>query len=186
MPDLVRRELDNYLADAERDAYWDKPTRCDPWTVHDITRHLAATFARFNRMLAQGRAGDYSKPFERDELAEENLRAVAAFTGDPIAALRREVEAFVAAARDHEEVMPHQFGPIPVGLQMRFGLNELAVHHQDLIEALHDLGGGFWYEPDGDVIEALLPMYEALGHGRPAGTLYAWEWILMASGDRGW
>ena len=52
------------------------PTRCPPWKVLDITRHLAATVARFNRLLRQSRDGDLTQ--EHDKIScprqESNLR----------------------------------------------------------------------------------------------------------------
>lgn len=55
------------------------------------------------------------------------LRAVHEFTSDPPEALRGEAKAFVAAACHLEEIIPPQFGPIPVGLQSGFCLNELVL-----------------------------------------------------------
>jgi hypothetical protein len=62
--DWVRSELMGYLlrtSDPSRKAL---STRWQPWTVLDITRHLAASFERFIRLLRQSRVGDLRPPFE--------------------------------------------------------------------------------------------------------------------------
>lgn len=174
--ELVERELARYLATAADRRNAELPTRCPPWTVSEVTTHLAATFERFNRMLARGRAGDLNRPFERDELSAQNLRAVESFEGDPLQRLDDETMRFVRSLGDPEEIMPHQFGPIPVALQMLFGLNELAIHHDDIAAA-----AGGRYRPDADVLEALeLVRERALGG--LAGTDDPWADILTASG----
>jgi uncharacterized protein (TIGR03083 family) len=174
--ELVRAELSAYLDAADDPDVMGLPTRCSPWTVRDLTAHLAMTFKRFARMLEQSRAGDLSPPFARDELSAENLSAVAGFTGDPRAELRRWAEGLVAAATDPDEPMAHQFGPIPVGLQLLFGLDELVIHHDDLAGAL---GGS--YRPPGPVVQALVPVWErALGSLAPGAD--DWARILTASG----
>ena len=71
-----RHELGAYVDDVSDGARDDQPTRCSPWTVRDVTAHLAATFQRFHRMLDQGRGGDFTPPFSPEELDAENLRAV--------------------------------------------------------------------------------------------------------------
>lgn len=173
---LVERELARYLATAADRRNSGLPTRCPPWTVNDITAHLAATFERFNRMLARGRAGDLSRPFERDELSVENLRAVESFEGDPLLRLEEETTRFVRSCRDPQEIMPHQFGPIPVALQMLLGLNELSIHHDDIADAAGDQ-----YRPDADGLEALKPVWVRVLGGL-AGTDDLWTDILTASG----
>lgn len=174
--ELVERELAVYLATAADPNIIDLPTRCPPWTVNDVTAHLAATFERFNRMLAQGRSGDLTRPFERDGLSAENLRAVEAFEGDPLRRLEEEAMRFVESCTDPQEIMPHQFGPIPVALQMLFGLNELAVHHDDIATAAAGR-----YRPGAEVLDPLKPVWERVLGGLP-GTDDVWTDILTASG----
>jgi uncharacterized protein (TIGR03083 family) len=174
--ELLQAELGAYLDAAGDPDVQGLPTRCRPWTVHDLTAHLAMTFKRFARLLERSRAGDLSPPFARDELAAENLRAVAGFTGDPSAELRRWAGGLVAAATDPEEPMAHQFGPIPVGLQLLFGLDELVIHHDDLAAAL---GGS--YRPPGPVVQALVLVWERVLGGLPPGA-DDWARILIASG----
>jgi uncharacterized protein (TIGR03083 family) len=174
--ELVERELAAYLATAADLDNVDLPTRCPPWTIKDMTAHLAATFDRFNRMLAQGRSGDLKRPFARESLSAENLRAVGHFEGDPLQGLEQEALRFVGSATDPLEIMPHQFGPIPVALQMLFGLNELAIHHDDIATA-----AGRRYRPDTDVLEVLKPVWERALGGLP-GTDDVWTDILTASG----
>ncbi|MDQ1712932.1 MAG: hypothetical protein QOE45_2382 [Frankiaceae bacterium] len=152
---LVRVELDAYAA-AGVDG--DLPTRCVPWTVTDVTRHLAATFERFVAMLEQGRRGNFSPPFPREALDTENLRAVEQFTGDPDARLRAAAETFLDLATDPDEPMPHQLGVVPVGVQTLFGLADLAIHHDDVARAA---GGA--YQPAPEVVETLVAAYRRLG-----------------------
>jgi uncharacterized protein (TIGR03083 family) len=176
VPELVHRELRSYVDAATERSALSLPTRCPPWTVLDITRHLAATFSRFNRLLEQSRAGDLSPPFPRDGLSEENLRAVAAFEGEPTKRLEAEVARLLDAATDDSELIAHQRGPITVGLQMRFALNELAIHHDDVA-----IAKGGRYRPSAQVVDALVPVWmEVLGPLRGNGD--PWDEILRASG----
>lgn len=174
--ELVERELAAYLATAAEPANLDLATRCPPWTVSDVTAHVAATFERFNLMLAKGRSGDLSEPFERGDLSRENLRAVEHFAGDPLLRLEEEAMRFVRSSTDPDEVMPHQFGPIPVALQMLFGLNELAIHHDDIAVA-----AGSRYRPDARAVEALRQVWER-ALGGLSGADDPWLDILEASG----
>lgn len=148
--DLILAELDAYLATAGRPDVRNAATRCEPWTGDQVTAHVAATFARFTAMLKQSRAGDLTPPFARDELNAQNLRAVEGFVGDPVAALRKNATEFCGLAEDPAEVMAHQFGPIPVGLQAIFGLSDLALHHDDLWAAV-----GERYRPAEAVIDPI-------------------------------
>ena len=52
--------------------------------------------------------------------------------------------------------MGHQRGPVPVGLQVIWGLSELTVHHDDLADAT-----GTSYRPGDPVVAALVAMKEA-------------------------
>ena len=174
--ELLRAELAAYLDAADSPEVAELPTRCDPWTVGDLTAHLAVTFKRFAQMLERSRAGDLSPPFARRELSDENLRAVAVFSGDPYAELRRWAEGFVAAVGDLEEPVAHQFGPIPVGLQLLFGASELAIHHDDLEDARDGR-----YQPRTAVVQALVPVWERVLGGLPPGA-DDWARILAASG----
>lgn len=137
--------------------------------------HLAATVERFNQLLRQSRTGDLTSPFAPDELADVNERAVDGFEGEPLVRLGEEVEQFLRALDNAEELIAHQRGPIPVGLQLRFLLNELAIHHDDVSAAL-----GRRYRPSAEVIEALVPVWQVLGSLPGSGD--GWEEILSASG----
>lgn len=170
------QELTSYMGTASDPPLRELPTRCPPWTVHDLTAHLAETFARFNRMLERGRTEDLRPPFARDDLPRLNLEAVARFEGDALARLRAEATSFIGAVTDLTELMPHQFGPIPVGLQVLFGLNELAIHHDDAAAAA---GGG--YRPPEAVVEALVPVWERALTGLP-DERDSWRAIIRASG----
>ena len=117
-------------------------------------------------------------PFAVDELADENARAVARFSGDPPTEARVAVAAFCRDGPDPAEVMPHQFGPIPVGLQQAFGLNELAIHHDDLLASTARR-----HRPSDQVIEHLVPAWVGpLRHPRIGTAADPWEAILVASG----
>ncbi|HEX2317097.1 MAG TPA: maleylpyruvate isomerase family mycothiol-dependent enzyme [Thermomonospora sp.] len=174
----AREELDHYLEAASDPALQPLPTRCPPWTVHDLTAHLACSFERFADMLGKSRAGDLEPPFPPHHLAAENLRAVAAFTGDPLQALREQAGRFLDAVDDPVEPMAHQLGPIPAGLQVMFGLNELAVHHDDLAQA-----AGRSRRPPEEIVTALAAMYGAV-FGLPDG-LDLWTRLLQATGRPG-
>lgn len=133
--DLIAIELDAYLRDAVRPELRTATTHCESWTGDQLTAHIVETFRRFSEMLARSRSGDFSPPFEARELSQANLEAVDGFDEDPVAALRPAVEEFCRAATEPNELMAHQFGPIPVGLQATFGLAELALHHDDLLRS---------------------------------------------------
>lgn len=170
-----REELAGYLAAAGDPLVQALPTRCHPWTVHDLTAHLAATFARFGDQFDRARQGHLEPPFPREWLSAVNLRAVNEFQGDPLVELDRRARRFLDAARTPDELMGHQLGPIPVGLQVMFGLNELAVHHADLAQAI-----GSSYRPTEEIANALAGMYDGV-FGLPAGE-DPWARLLAATG----
>lgn len=172
--DLVRDELDRLLAAATDP---EAATRCRPWSVRDVTAHLAVTFARFADMLEQSRRDDLTPPFIASDISKINLDAVAAFDGDPFEALPRAVDRFVSLATDPHEVMAHQFGPIPVGLQMRFALSELVLHHDDVAAAM-----GEAYRPPDEVVEALLPVWEDVMQLAEPDERDPWRKIWVGSG----
>jgi uncharacterized protein (TIGR03083 family) len=175
--DLLRAEADAYIVDAKRPDVDALPTRCPPWTVRDLTAHLASTFHRYVELLRRSRTGDFRPPFAPEDLPEENLRAVREFTGDPVVTACEEVDRFISLASDPGEPMINQRGTIPVGLQMLFGINEFAIHHDDLAAARGDA-----YRPPEDVVRALLPAWRALTSEQPSPDEDAWEWILRSSG----
>ena len=172
---LVRAELASYLDDVAGGALDALPTRCDPWTVRDVTVHLAETFRRFERTLDQGRAGDFTAPFTPDELDAENLRAVAAFSGDPVDALTAAVDGFLDRVEDLDEPMPHQLSTVPVGLVVLFGLLDITMHHDDVLAA-----AGRRYQPPPDTIAAVVVVAERL-FGMPADLPD--PWLLMVAGS---
>jgi uncharacterized protein (TIGR03083 family) len=177
-PDAVvwsREELRSYLRAAADPGLQDLPTRCPPWTVADLTAHLAVTFQRFAGQLGRARAGNLDPPFPPDQLTAENLRAVAAFRGDPLSELSVQAGRFLGSVGDPGELIGHQRGPVHAGLQVMFGLNELAVHHDDLA---HALGGS--YQPAAHIASALASMYGAV-FGLPAGPT-PWDRVLRATG----
>lgn len=150
-----RHELAAYLERASVPETWDLPTRCAPWTTRDVTRHLAATFQRFADMREQSLTGDLTPPFERSELDSANMRAVTEFAGVPEQRLRAEFDRFVALAEGAgTELMAHQRGPIPVALQLLFGLQDIVIHHDDIAVA-----AGASYRPHPAVIELLVPVW---------------------------
>jgi uncharacterized protein (TIGR03083 family) len=176
--DLLRAEADAYISTVKDAALWDLPTRCPPWTIQDITRHLAATFHRYVELLRRSRTGDFRPPFKPEDLAEENLRAVREFSGDPISSACEEVARFIALADDPAEPMINQRGTIPVGLQMCFGIDEFAIHHDDVAAAR----GGV-YRPSDEVVGVLSETWRALTGGEtPPPRTDDWSWILEKSG----
>ena len=176
--DLLRSEADAYISAVRDESTWDLPTRCPPWTVSDITRHLAATFHRYVELLRRSRTGDFRAPFEPEDLAEEILRAVLEFSGDPIDTVCEEVSRFFSLADDPAEPMINQRGTIAVGLQMCFGINEFAIHHDDVAAAR-----GATYRPNDEVVGVLLQTWRALTGGEtPHAGTDPWSWILKRSG----
>jgi uncharacterized protein (TIGR03083 family) len=172
---LAWAELRSYLDATADPALADRPSLCPDWTVRQVTAHLAASFARFADQLAKSRGGDFRPPFAPGELAAENARAVAGSGGDPRAALRAEAGRFLAMVAGPAEPMAHQRGPIPVALQVLFGLNELAVHHYD---ATAPFGPG--YRPPDPVLALLAQMHERI-NGLPPGD-DVWDRILRQTG----
>jgi uncharacterized protein (TIGR03083 family) len=175
---LVKSELDSYISAAAHPTLQSLATRCRPWNVRDLTAHLAATFARYAYLLEQSRRGDLSKPFEPEDLSAHNLRAVADMKAQPHGELRRQAGRFLGLVNDPVELTAHQYGPIPVGLQVRFALNEVAIHRDDLEQARQR-----GYRPPDDVIEALTPIWErVIGWSEAPANLEPWARILKASG----
>ena len=172
----LAREATVFLEATSDPASHDRPTICELWTVLDLVRHLAATFQRFNERLDRSREGDFSKPFEPDDLGEENLRAVASFEGEPRARFRSEVLGFLERCGDPAEPMAHQRDVIPVGLQVLFGLADVTIHHWDLTLAIVAEP----YRPGDDVPGLLVPALRALGAPAPEGD--TWRWALLVSG----
>jgi hypothetical protein len=113
-------ELGDYLASAADPAIQRVPTRCAPWAIRDLTAHLAATFRRFAGQLDRANAGDLTEPFGPGDLSPKNLRAVELFRGDPLQALERQATRFLSEAlrSQADQLMGHQRGPVPVGLQV--------------------------------------------------------------------
>jgi uncharacterized protein (TIGR03083 family) len=174
--DLLRIEADAYITDARVSEVQPLPTRCPPWTVDDVTKHLTATFHRYVELLRRSRTGDFRPPFAPEDLPEENLRAVREFTGDPIESACEEVARFISLVSDPAEPMINQRGTIPVGLQLCFGINEFAIHHDDLADAR-----GTSYRPSEEVVGVLSQAWKALT-AEETSKGDRWEWILRASG----
>jgi hypothetical protein len=125
-------------------------------------------------MLDQGRNGDFTPPFTPDELDAENLRAVAAFTGDASGALVTAATGFLDSLGDLDEPVPHQVGTIPAGLQVLFGLLDIAMHHDDVSAA-----AGRAYRPAPETIDAVVVVAERM-FGMPPGQ--ADPWLVMMAG----
>ena len=172
----TRHELAAYLAEVADGSLDGLATGCPPWTVRDVTVHLAETFRRFGRMLEQGRAGDFTPPFAPDQLDAENLRAVEAFTGDAAGALESAATGFLDRVADLDEPIPHQIGTVPAGLQVLFGLMDLAIHHDDVL-----VPAGRRYRPGAGTVDAVIPVVERL-FGVPSGAADPWGVILVGSG----
>jgi len=142
--DWSAAELRGYLTAAADPALQGLATRCPPWTIRDLTVHLAMTFRRFADQLRNANAGDLTAP---------------AFRGDPQQVLRRQAGRFLHSARRSPpgQLMGHQRGPVPVGLQVLWGLSELTVHHDDLADAM-----GSSYRPSDAIVAALAAMKQAI------------------------
>ena len=169
----TRREWRRYLKAASDPTVRTLPTRCPPWNVASLT----ATFRRFADLLDRARAGDLHPPFPPDHLPEENLRAVREFSGDPLEQLSLQANRFLGSVGAWDEPVANQLGTIPVGLQMMFGLNELAVHHDDLAHA-----AGESYRSTEQVVQALVSVYSAV-FGLPASPKEdRWACLLLATG----
>ena len=175
--DLLRNEADAYISTVKDASLSNLPTRCPPWTVLDVTRHLAATFHRYVELLRRSRTGDFRPPFKPEDLAEENLRAVREFTADPITSACEEVARFISLAEDPAEPMINQRGTISVGLQMSFGISEFAIHHDDVAAAR-----GRAYRPSDEVVTVLSETWRALTGEEPPSETDHWSWILEESG----
>jgi uncharacterized protein (TIGR03083 family) len=173
---LSRLELQGYVTDVDGGSLDDEPTRCTPWSVRDVTAHLAATFQRFHRMLVQGRSGDFTPPFTPDELDEENRRAVESFEGQPLDELVVAANAFLDEVADLDEPVPHQLATVPVGLQILFGLMDIALHHDDVVSV-----DGRRYRPELETIDAIVPVAERL-FGMPPDQPDPWAIIVIGSG----
>lgn len=154
---LLRREVDSYVAEVADGSIDRLPTRCPPWTVADVTTHVAETLRRFDAMIDQARTGDFTPPFAPDETDGENLRAVAAFDGNPVDALGEAADGLLERTVDLAEPVPHQIGVVPAGLQVLFALFDITLHHDDVLDAT----GGRYAMPD-DVVEVLRPVAVAL------------------------
>lgn len=133
--------------------------------------------ALFADQLDRANAGDLTAPFGPGDLSRENLRAVELFRDDPLQALKRQATRFLGEALRSPagRLMGHQRGPVPVGLQVIWGLSELAVHHDDLADAT-----GTSYRPGDAVVAALVGMKEAID-GFHAGD-DAWLEYLRSTG----
>jgi hypothetical protein len=83
------------------------------------------------------------------------------------------VERFARALGGGDELMPHQLGPIPVALQVLFGLNELAIHHDDVAVA-----AGSRYRPPPGTLAVL----RLLWRRRHGAQITGWPDILRAAG----
>jgi uncharacterized protein (TIGR03083 family) len=171
-----RKELGAYVDEVDDGSLDDQRTRCSPWSVRDVTTHLAATFQRFQLMLDQGRAGDFTPPFTPEELDAENLRAVEAFDGQPLEALVAVANGFLDDVTDLDEPVPHQLATIPVGLQVLFGLMDIALHLDDVLSVT-----GHRYRPQPQTIEAIVPVAERL-FGMPSDQDDPWAVIVFGSG----
>jgi hypothetical protein len=109
--------------------------------------------------LDKANAGDLTAPFEPGELSRQNRRAVDLFSGDPVQALGEQATRFLREAGRGQagRLMGHQRGPVPVGLQVIWGLSELTVHHDDLAHAI-----GTSYRPGDSIVTALVTMKDAV------------------------
>ena len=83
---------------------------------------------------------------------------------------------FLDDVTDLDEPVPHQLATIPVGLQVLFGLMDIAMHHDDVLSVT-----GRRYRPQDDTIAAILPVAERL-FGMPPDQDDPWALMVMGSG----
>lgn len=176
--DLIVAEAAAFQVTAARSDVRAAATRCEPWSGQELVAHVVATFTRFSKMLEQSRAGDFTQPFDRDELNNENMAAVAGVEGDPVTSLPDVVGAFCQLIDDPAEHMAHQRGPIAVSTQAAFGLSELILHHDDLLVAV-----GERYTPSQDALAPVIAAWsDVIGFTDLAGAADHWAALLAASG----
>jgi hypothetical protein len=72
--------------------------------------------------------------------------------------------------------VPHQFGTIPAGLQVLFGLLDLSLHHDDVL-----VPAGRRHRPGPDTLEAVRPVIVRL-FGVDPGQDDPWAVIVVGSG----
>jgi len=167
-------ELELFLATAHRPDVTVAPTRCEPWTGDQVVAHVAATFERFNEMLAQSRSGDLTAPFGPDALNEANQAAFESFSQNAPNACERAVRTFLGLIDDPNELIAHQLGPIPVAVQAGFGLSELMLHHHDLLSAVDEV-----YRPSPGAPEAVVRGWtSAFDLPQLAQTTNVWNTLL--------
>jgi uncharacterized protein (TIGR03083 family) len=151
-------------------------TICAPWTVLDIVRHVAATAERFVQCHRRAVAGDLAAPFDRAKLSDENLRAVSEFDGDPFLATERWIREWVTEAVNDDQLVGHQLGPQPLSRLNLFLLNDIVMHHFDVMTAV-----GIEYSPSADVLVAQAAMWKTFDVSIPDGPT-RWAALITASG----
>ena len=90
---------------------------------------------------------------------------------------------FLDDVTDLDEPVPHQLATIPAGLQVLFGLMDLAMHHDDVLSVT-----GHRYRPQADTIAAVLPWHSDSSACRPIRTILGPSWcsapVVRHSSDR--
>ena len=129
-------------------------TPCEGWTVADLLGHVTGGCEMSVSLLA-GKSLD-------EVMAELHAATPAA---DPVGACRHALGAQVAAmiaAPDHEAIVHHPVGDVPVSRLFSFRIADLTIHAWDLAQGL-GLGGGLPDELVAASFDSLSPMAEFIG-----------------------
>jgi uncharacterized protein (TIGR03083 family) len=132
-----RARLDQFFSSRQPDD-WDRPSRCEGWSVRDLLGHLAAS-ETYNHACLDNTVGALIESWgERglDDLASINAAGVNERAGRPAAEVLEEWR--VATTRTHRELrhrdgqdLTTAAGPYPVRLQAFHLAAELATHADD-------------------------------------------------------
>lgn len=170
--DVMLREVDAALARLQdaSDRDWQRPVRCEGWTVRDLGHHLATGTAIQAEAYRRGLAG-ITEPPAGDERAPG---APAAILGDLRDARDRLARTLAALGQDALGAMvPLPFATLPGAVAMQASVLELGVHRNDLEWALgneqplpHDIAGTI-VEMSG----AMLPVLAAGGGMNPEAPI---------------
>jgi uncharacterized protein (TIGR03083 family) len=160
---------------------WDKPSRCERWTISDVFAHLAGDFERYLVWLDAARNGVSDPPFARSELAADNEMILERYTGmtgdERLEAFESSAGAYLTAVAEVDPLLPqgNPMGTITVGEQVAWATVECAIHGWDIATAV----GIEWPAPAS--AERLADVWRR----RRAEPLLAgdpWEAMLVASG----
>lgn len=169
--ELLSAAIAGFIAelDATPDADWDKPTKCEGWSVRDLVTHMVGG-ARSAAVALRGGT--------REEAIAAGAGDV--LGGDPRAALRASIDDHIAAwtaLADPETVIHHPAMDMPASRLIMFRIGDYLLHTWDLAAGL---GRTVTLNPDvcEYVYASLEPMAPVLGSigmfgEGPSGTVDA-------------